>query len=314
MGNFSQFKRFEPQMQAVLEYWQTTRRDPRTGLHVWHDQLETGCDDLVISTCPSPYSACWNPAWHQLTISAPDLLTFLHREHMAFAQFSRAWATAAAAEGPTAVVGRIEQARLERQAATHEGYAQTVADRLNDLLWAGDLGHYVAYNTTAQARVNSRVFLMALPLWAGLANASQAATVTAAVMAGDMLSAYGVRSTSSADPRYTNGNFIVPYSNWRGPIWVNANTMLALGFNCYNYTTLAGAIGARVVAALASDIRATGTWHECYSAGNGSGLAAPGFLSWDTLGAVLLGNLRNRTDPFWIAGPSVRPDTASLPL
>ena len=26
--------------------------------------------------------------------------------------------------------------------------------------------------------------------------------------------------------RYTNENVIKPYSNWRGPVWINANTML----------------------------------------------------------------------------------------
>lgn len=260
---------------------------------MWHDQLETGCDDLVISTCPSKYSPCWNPEWHELTISAPDLLTFLHREHMALAKFSQAWA---ASEAP----GSPERLRLRRQGRAHLDLAGGVRDKLNTMLWAGDLGHYVAYNTTAKARVTNRVFLMAMPLWAGLSNSSQAEAIAASVTKDDMMSAYGVRSTSATDPRYTNGNFIVPYSNWRGPIWVNANTMLALGFNRYNHTQLAHTIGSRVVAALADDIRATGTWHECYSAANGSGLAAPGFLSWDTLGAVLLRNLRDRTDPFAI--------------
>jgi hypothetical protein len=45
----------------------------------------------------------------------------------------------------------------------------------------------------------------------------------------DMLSKYGIRSASAADPRYTNGNYVKPYSNWRGPIWVNTNAMIAYG-------------------------------------------------------------------------------------
>ena len=51
-----------------------------------------------------------------------------------------------------------------------------------------------------------------------------------------MLSDWGVRSTSSADPRYTNADIIVPYSNWAGPIWVNANAVLSYGLLRYNYT------------------------------------------------------------------------------
>ena len=55
---------------------------------------------------------------------------------------------------------------------------------------------------------------------------------------------------------------------------------------------------AGVVGVLADDLRASGTWHEAYSAENGSALAAPGFLSWNTLAADLIPNLRAGIDPF----------------
>jgi hypothetical protein len=38
--------------------------------------------------------------------------------------------------------------------------------------------------------------------------------------------------------------------------------------------------------------------HECLSSEDGHGLAAPGFLSWDTLGASLLKDVAEKTDPF----------------
>ena len=87
------FRKFKPQMEALLKYWeQPPRKDPATGLYVWHDQLQvkgereretlpflalplalcqrltpllaavllqTGADDLVTSNCPSKYSKCW---------------------------------------------------------------------------------------------------------------------------------------------------------------------------------------------------------------------------------------------------------------
>ena len=53
-----------------------------------------------------------------------------------------------------------------------------------------------------------------------------------------------------------------------------------------------------VVHALAEDLRKNGTWHECLSSEDGHGLAAPGFLSWDTLGATLLQDARALRDPF----------------
>ena len=60
-------------------------------------------------------------------------------------------------------------------------------------------------------------------------------------------------------------------------------------------------IADRIVRLLASDLRATGTWHEAYSAADGSGLAAPGFLSWDTLGATIQADVAARRDPFALA-------------
>jgi len=49
------------------------------------------------------------------------------------------------------------------------------------------------------------------------------------ILKGDMYSQWGIRSVSSSDPRYNNDNIIDPYSNWRGPMWVNANVMVTYG-------------------------------------------------------------------------------------
>ena len=84
----------------------------------------------------------------------------------------------------------------------------------------------------------------------------------------------------------------------QGPIWINANAALAYGFNAYGYRNASIDIATRVVNALAADLRATGKWHECYHTETGRGLAAPGFLSWNTLGATLLPNVQAGVDPF----------------
>lgn len=137
-----------------------------------------------------------------------------------------------------------------------------------------------------------------MPLWAGAANASQAAAIAATLGRPDMLSEIGLRSTSSDDPRYSNANTLVPYSNWRGPMWANANALAAYGLAAYGYQELALEIAARAVGALAADLRGSQTWHEAYSTDDGAALAAPGFLSWDTLSAELLSNLRHGVNPF----------------
>ena len=76
-----------------------------------------------------------------------------------------------------------------------------------------------------------------------------------------------------------------------GPIWINANAMLAYGLRDHGFIQDALEIARRVTAVLADDIRKSNTWHECYSAENGTGLAAEGFLSWNTMGATLLTDL-----------------------
>merc|ERR1712048_1175658 len=57
----AQFKQYAPQMEALLAYWgRPPRLDNTTGLRMWYDQMESGSDNLVTSTCPSKYSPwCW---------------------------------------------------------------------------------------------------------------------------------------------------------------------------------------------------------------------------------------------------------------
>lgn len=65
----------------------------------------------------------------------------------------------------------------------------------------------------------------------------------------------------------------------------------------------------RITTVLANDLRNTNTWHECYDSGNnnpseddnnngGVGLAAEGFLSWNTLGYRLSDDIANGVNPF----------------
>ena len=92
-------------------------------------------------------------------------------------------------------------------------------------------------------------------------------------------------------------------------MWVNVNAMACYGLAAYGFHDLALEIATRVTGALAADLRnATppsrqGTWHEAYSTaatgskGGGAPIGGRGFLSWDTLSAELLSNLRAGVDP-----------------
>jgi hypothetical protein len=225
-GGAAAWRRFQPAMEALLAYWagalpgsSSRRVDARTGLPLWHDQLETGCDNLVFSQCPSSFSPeCWSESACAFTLSSPDLVVFLAREHTAYARFLAAWAAAddglhgeGAAPAAAAAAPRIAAAHAE---------AARLAALLDQYLWhwadapANTRGWYGAYNVSSRTQIVSRTFQMAFPLWLpGLANASQAAAAMDAVLAPDMLGPYGVRSVSSADARYSEANIIDPYSN-----------------------------------------------------------------------------------------------------
>ena len=164
-------------------------------------------------------------------------------------------------------------------------------------------------------------------------NASQARRVWAALADPSLLSEFGIRSASSAEEQYTNADYVTPYSNWRGadarrpsssclciahaqeptggatcrtgPIWINTNALIAYGLASLGMRTQALDVAGRIVSLLAADIRKHPAWakegkvwRECYSSADGSGLAAPGFLNWNTLAGSILQNLRTGENPF----------------
>jgi hypothetical protein len=306
-GNFSEYAQYRPQMVALLTYWETQRKDKDTGLYTWHDQMETGADNLVYMACPSPFSPdCWDEASMANTLASPDLQTFMVREHTAFALFLQHWAAAAEQRGDT------EQAAADRAtAAQHRALADAIGEVVNRWLWheegegAATRGWYAAYNVSTKTPILNRTYQMAWPLWANLSASAgptegprRMALAVAAILEPDMRTGWGVRSTSNLDPRYSNANIITPYSEWRGPHWINVNSVLAYTMARCGYQQEAAALAQDITALLAADLRATGVWHENYSADTGLGLASPGFLSWNMMGATLLDDITNGRFPF----------------
>ena len=196
-------------------------------------------------------------------------MTYLYREHLAYARFLDEWGLGGGND--------------ERDAA------QKVADALSTL-WNVEDGFHHSYNVTSGEDIDFATYALAVPLWGGtgLLSSDQAASIVARVMSSDMLSPYGVRSSSSANPEYNNDDIITPYSNWRGPVWVNACVMVAWGMLDWGFYDEAEEVARRVMGALAGDLRLLGVWHEDYDAEGGEGLSAEGFLSWNTLGYRLL--------------------------
>jgi glycogen debranching enzyme len=128
----------------------------------------------------------------------------LQREHTAYALFADEWASTASATASAAAEAHRAAARR------HRALAGSLATTLNERLWRRDLGYHMAWNVSSRTPILSRTYVIALPLWAGLVNGSQAAAIAETLAKPDMLSSVGIRSTSSDDPRYSNANEIVP--------------------------------------------------------------------------------------------------------
>lgn len=142
-GGAAEWAQYQKQMEALLAFWaRPPRRDLRTGLATWHDQMESGADNGVLSRCPSPRSACWRES-AAYSLASADVITLLQREHTAMARFAEAWAReardgeeeeASEEEEETSVVkGRKEEAseedgREEQASRRHSAAASNSSD------------------------------------------------------------------------------------------------------------------------------------------------------------------------------------------
>ena len=119
-GSFGVFEDHASKMEALLAYWDTPPRlDRATGLHVWYDVMECGADDLPWTPLPSAHTPGWSVKEHSYTISAPDVMMFLHMEHTAYAAFLHEW----------------DAERHAGKIAHHTQRAAEIRDALNAHLW-----------------------------------------------------------------------------------------------------------------------------------------------------------------------------------
>jgi alpha,alpha-trehalase len=109
---------------------------------------------------------------------------------------------------------------------------------------------------------------------------------------------HGFRSVAKSDPAYNNDAIIDPYSNWRGPIWINANYLDWLALRHYGFNAEAKGLAGSLATILHNDIAQWGSMHEDYDAETGLGLAPTpaqspngkfaGFLGWNMLAEDML--------------------------
>ena len=272
LGDYAWLRPVWPAMQRVIDYRRRTQFDAKWGLWYWDNAMQSGADNNpALTNDPKDRSA----------ILAVDASVWAMREDLAMAALAER-------------LGDRTAARSYRDEA-----AATRAAILKNL-WNAKEGIFLNRRRDTGAWVPAITWTSFLPLLDGLLPRDQGRRMIRMHLldAGEMRSAYGFRSVAKSDPAYNNQAIINPYSNWRGPIWINANFLDWLILRRYGFNAEAHWLAVTLAAELHRDIAKWGSMHEDYSAETGEGLAPTpdqspggkfaGFVGWNLLAQDML--------------------------
>ena len=261
-----------PAMKRVLAYRRRTQFDARWGLWFWDNAMQSGADNnAALSNDPKDRSA----------ILAVDASVWAMRESLAMATLAER-------------LGDKEGAAVYRAEAAHT--RQAIVDKL----WSPENRIFLNRRRDNGAWIRAMSWTSFLPLVDGLVPDDQARRMVREHLLNpeEMRSAHGFRSLAKKDPEYSNAATINPYSNWRGPVWINANFLDWVILRRYGFAPESHALAVTLAAELHRDIERWGSMHEDYSAETGEGLAPTpaqspggrfaGFVGWNLLAEDML--------------------------
>ncbi len=261
-----------PAMQRILDYRKRTQFDAKWGLWFWDNAMQSGADNnAALSNDPADRSG----------ILAVDATVWSMREYEAMAVVARR-------------LGHNGDARRYR--------AEAAATRKAILakLWNADQALFLNRRRDNGDWINVESWSSFVPLAAGLLPQREARRMIALHLLNpaEMRSDYGFRSLSKTDPAYNNQAIIDPYSNWRGPIWINANYLDWIALRRYGFHEESHWLAGTLATMLRHDIAKWGSMHEDYDAETGDGLAPTpaqspggkfaGFVGWNLLAQDML--------------------------
>jgi len=266
MNDFQWIKPYYEGLKKTITYRESTQQDKNTGLFFWQIAMQSGADNNValnyFKDDTRSFLAC-------------DASTLQEREYKAMSIIAH-------------------QLGNETDATQYASKAETLKTAINKYLWcAKDQMYYNVDRETGQyyKRVSYSNFW---PLFDKLTSEKDGKAMIKRYLINpkQMKSPFGIRSLSLQDPDYNNKNIIVPFSNWQGPLWMNANYVDAIILKHYGFDKemkwLASSLGKLLIA----DYKKYGSLHESYNAETGAPLAPAdsyvdsngkfiGFISWD---------------------------------
>jgi alpha,alpha-trehalase len=261
-----------PAMQHIAEYRRKTQFDAKWGLWFWDNAMQSGADNnAALTNDPKDRSA----------ILAVDASIYAMREYLAMGQIA---------------------GRLGDEEAKHN-YQRQAADTRRAILaklWDPKQALFLNRRRDNGEWVRVVSWTSFLPLLDALPEPSDAKRMIREHLlnSAEMRSDYGFRSLAKSDPAFNNDAIIDPYSNWRGPIWINANLIDWIALRRYGFKDEAHWLALTLAGILHRDIEKWGSMHEDYSAETGEGLAPTpeqspggkfaGFVGWNLLALDML--------------------------
>jgi alpha,alpha-trehalase len=261
-----------PAMQRIEAYRRRTQYDAHWKLWFWDNAMQSGADNSAsLTNDPSDRSA----------ILAVDASVWAMREDEAMAALARRL-------GYPADAGRYhDDAEATRRAILAS-------------LWEPKQGTFLNRRRDTGVWVRSISWSNFVPLAEGLLPRAEGERMIREHLLNpaEMRSPYGFRSLAKSDAAYNNDAIINPYSNWRGPIWINANYLDWIALRRYGFDKEAHWLAVTLAGALDRDIARWGSMHEDYNAETGEGLAPTpaqspngvfaGFVGWNLLAQDML--------------------------
>jgi alpha,alpha-trehalase len=262
-----------PAMQRVVKYRERTQFDAKWGLWFWDNAMQSGADNnAALSNDPKDPSA----------IVAVDASVWAMREYLAMARLADKVGTA-------------------EEAAEYRTKAAGTRKAIREKLWEQQAALFLNRRRDSGEWMRVESWTSFLPLLDGLLEKDDAQRMIRGHLLNEaeMRSPYGFRSLSKSDPAYNNEAIIDPYSNWRGPVWINANFLDWIVLRRYGFTAEAHQLAVTLAGELHRDIAKWGSMHEGYNAETGEGLAPTpaqspggkfaGFVGWNLLAEDMLG-------------------------
>ena len=261
-----------PAMKRILDYRRRTQYDGKWSLWFWDNSMQSGADNNAALT---------NNEKDRSAILAVDASIYAMREYAAMAALADQLGDPADAKTYRAEVIATRHAILRQ-------------------LWSPRDGMFWNRRRDTGAIVRVVAWTNFLPLVDGLLPRDEARRMISAYLLNpsQMRSEHGFRSLSHFDPAYNNEATINPYSNWRGPIWINANLLDWIALRRYGFKDESHWLALTLASDVHRDIQKWGSMHEDYDPETGDGLAPTiaqspggkfaGFVGWNLLAEDML--------------------------